>query len=221
MHLPHHRLMTAYWAICIVTLVIAGGMVAGYAPVEATMGPVQKIFYLHLPVAVCMFGGCIGVFVAAIGYIWQRHERWDHLSLAFAEVSVMLASIVLVTGMIWGHHAWGHWWTWSPRLTFSLILWLLYFVYLMLHRSLQPGHRRAMICAMYGIVAFIDVPLVYLSVKLLPDIHPSDVQLAPAMRTTLLVCFVPALLITAGYVLDRYRHSRPHQLEAAQPAPQF
>ena len=221
MHLPHRQLMTVYWAICIATLAIAGGMVAGYAPVEATMGPVQKIFYLHLPVAVCMFAACIGVFIAAIGYIWQRHERWDHLSLAFAEVSVILASIVLVTGMIWGHHAWGHWWTWSPRLTFSLILWLLYFVYLMLHRSLQPGHRRAMICAMYGIVAFIDVPLVYLSVKLLPDIHPSDAVDALGLADMLLVCFVPVLLITAGYVLDRYRHARPHQFDAAQPAPQF
>lgn len=199
--------MAMYWAITLLSLAIASAMVAWYAPVETTMGLMQKIFYLHLPAAMCMFAACFGVFIGGVGYIWQRSERWSELAFACAEVAVVLSAIVLVTGMIWGHHAWGHWWTWSPRLTFSLILWLLYVAYVVLYKTLPRGNKRAMMCALYGVIAFIDVPLVYLSVKLLPDIHPSDVQLAPAMRQTVLVCMIPVALIGLGVIAARLQRT--------------
>jgi heme exporter protein C len=112
---------------------------------------------------------------------------------------------VLLTGMIWGRSAWGQWWTWSPRLTFSLVLWLLYVVYLMIRASIESPQRRGIVAAVYGIVAFLDVPLVYLSVRLMPDIHPVSVQLAPEMKLTLAVWFVPVLMLGAGLIVALYR----------------
>lgn len=188
---------------------IAGAcMAAWYAPIEASMGLVQKIFYLHLPAAMCMFGACAGVCAANVAYLWRRRERWDRVGLVLAEAAVLLSVIVLATGMVWGRVAWGQWWTWSPRLTFSLILALLYAAYLVLHRSIDGTARRDVICAVYGIVAFTDVPLVYLSVKLLPDIHPSSVELDERMRVTVLACLAAGVMLTTGLVMRRIRGSR-------------
>jgi heme exporter protein C len=180
-------------------------MLAVYTPTEASMGSIQKIFYVHLPSAIATFLACLVCFVASVGYAWQRDARWDRLAGSAARVAVVFCSVVLVTGMIWGRSAWGQWWTWSPRLTFSLVLWLLYVVYLMVRASIESPQRRAIIAAVYGIVAFLDVPLVWLSTKLMPDIHPVSVQLAGSMRITLVAWFVPVLMLAAGAVVAMYR----------------
>jgi len=197
-----------YW------LATAGGFVAAvmlavaWAPTEATMGPVQKIFYLHLPTAINTFLACLLVFIASVGYLWQRKNWWDDLAAAGANVAVLFCSVVLLTGMTWARGAWGQWWTWSPRLTFSLVLWFLYTVYLMIRASIESRQRRAVISAVYAIVAFLDVPLVYLSARLMPDIHPASVALAPAMRVTLACWFVPVTLLCAGLIAIRFQLNR-------------
>src|ERR1043166_3989344 len=172
----------AYSMLTLAAFGVAGAMLLAYTPTEATMGPIQKIFYLHLPVAIATFLACAVCFFASIGYAIKRDRAFDHLASASARVAVLTCSIVLLTGMIWGKSAWGQWWTWSPRLTFSLVLWLLYVVYLTVRVSVESGQRRAVISAIYAIIAFLDVPLVYLSVKLMPDIHPSSIELAPQMK---------------------------------------
>lgn len=172
------------------------------------MGAVQKVFYIHLPVAINTFLACFIVFIASIGYLMQRKLWWDDLAVAAAKVAVLFASIVLITGMIWGKSAWGQWWTWSPRLTFSLILWLLYVVYLMIRPSVESEQRRALMSAVYGIIAFLDVPIVYFSTKLLKDIHPTSIELADSMRLTLLVWFLPVTMFSAGLIVARYRLNR-------------
>lgn len=197
-----------FWSVTLALFVASVAMLFLYTPIEKTMGPVQKIFYLHLPIAINTFLACFVVFIASIGYLWQRKMWWDDLAFAAGKVAVLYCSVVLLTGMIWGKSAWGSWWTWSPRLTFSLVLWLLFVVYLMIRPSIDSPQRRAMISAVYGIVAFIDVPFVYLSVKLLPDIHPASIALAPAMKLTVLVWFLPITLLAlgllrAGYLLNR------------------
>src|SRR3954453_9361994 len=184
-------LVQTYWLLTLLLTAGAVLMVTFYVPDEATMGPIQKIFYLHLPSAICTFLACLTCFTASIGYLAQRKAWWDDLASASARVAVQLCSVVLITGMIWGKSAWGQWWTWSPRLTFSLALWLLFVVYLMVRASVGAGQRRAVISAVYGIIAFLDVPLVYLSARMMPDIHPSHIQLAPAMRLTLGFWFIP------------------------------
>jgi heme exporter protein C len=197
-----------YWILTVATLAAALAMVAWYTPREQSMGAIQKIFYLHLPVAVNTFLACLVVFVASIGYLWQRRSWWDDLASAAARVSVQFCAVVLITGMIWGRSAWGQWWTWSPRLTFSLVLFLLYVVYLMIRVSVESGQRRAVISAVYGIIAFLDVPLVYLSARLMPDIHPASVALDPAMQKTLMVWFVPITLLCAGLVVAKFTLNR-------------
>lgn len=197
-----------YWAVTAACSALAVAMLVFFTPEEATMGVIQKIFYLHLPVAIATFLACGVVFVASIGYLVQRQAWWDDLASGSARVAVLLCSIVLMTGMIWGKSAWGQWWTWSPRLTFSLMLWLLYAVYLVVRGTIESPQRRAVVCAAYGVIAFLDVPLVYLSAKLMADIHPSSVTLAPAMRWTLLAWFVPVMLLAAGLIGSATRASR-------------
>jgi heme exporter protein C len=194
----------AYWTVTLLAFIATTWMVCTYTPTEATMGPVQKIFYLHLPVAINTFVGALVVFVASIGYLWQRKMWWDDLASAAARVTVVLCSIVLLTGMVWGKSAWGAWWTWSPRLTFSLVLWLLYVVYVMIRPSIDSAHRRAVVSAVYGVIAFLDVPLVWLSTRLMPDIHPTSIEMTDPMKLTLLAWFLPVTLWTVGLLVGRY-----------------
>lgn len=197
-----------YWLLTAALFAASVVMLLTYTPVEKTMGPVQKIFYLHLPVAINTFAAALVVFIASVGYLWQRRMWWDDLASAAGKVTVLFCAVVLLTGMIWGRSAWGVWWTWSPRLTFSLILFLLYVVYLMIRPSVESPQRRAAISAVYGIAAFIDVPLVYLSVKMMPDIHPSSIALAPEMKLTLAAWFVPVTLAMVGLLIARFRLNR-------------
>lgn len=203
-----NMLVRAYWTGTSLTLAAALLMLLKYTPEEATMGAVQKIFYLHLPMAINTFLACLVVFIASIGYLWQRNAWWDDLASAAAKVAVLLCSGVLLTGMIWGKSAWGLWWTWSPRLTFSLMLWLLYVVYLMIRASVESSQRRAVVGAVYGITAFLDVPLVWLSARLMPDIHPASIELAGEMKFTLAVWFVPVTLMAAGLIVTRFMLNR-------------
>ena len=201
----HLNLVWGYWLMTAATLVGAIAVLVEYAPTEATMGPIQKIFYLHLPAAICTFAACLVTFIGSVGYLLQRRRHWDDLAAASARVAVQLCTVVLITGMFWARGAWGRWWTWSPRLTFVLALWLLYVVYLMVRLSIESAQRRAVISAVYGTIAFLDVPLVYLSVRLLPDIHPTSIGLAPSMKLTLAAWFVPVALLTAGMIATKYR----------------
>lgn len=197
-----------YWLAALASLAAALGMLVLYTPDEATMGPIQKIFYLHMPLAINTFLACMTVFIASIGYMLQRRTWWDDLATAAAKVAVLLCSGVLITGMIWGKSAWGQWWTWSPRLTFSLMLWLLYVVYLVVRNSIESPQRRAVVSAVYGISAFIDVPLVWLSARLIPDIHPSGIALTGEMKLTLALWFVPVTLMAVALILMRYELNR-------------
>ena len=215
------KLICAYWLATFALFAVAIAMVVFYAPAEQTMGPIQKIFYLHLPVAIGTFLACAVSFAASIAYLAQRDGKWDDLAAAAARVSVQLCAVVLLTGMIWARSAWGVWWTWSPRLTFSLVLFLLYVVYLMLRLSIESSQRRAVVAAVYAIIAFLDVPLVYLSARLMPDVHPASIQLAPAMKLTLLVWFAPVLMLTGGLIAAktvlnrRARDARAKAVEAS------
>jgi heme exporter protein C len=205
-------LAIGYWLLTLLAFAATTVMLLAYTPIEQTMGIVQKVFYVHLPVAINTFVAAMVVFVASIGYLWQRKMWWDDLAAAAGKITALYCGVVLLTGMIWGKSAWGLWWTWSPRLTLSLVLFLLYVVYLMIRPAIESPQRRAVVSAVYGIAAFLDVPLVYLSVKLMPqDIHPSSIELEPAMQLTLAAWFVPVTLLMAGLVAARFRLNRRHR----------
>jgi heme exporter protein C len=194
-----------YWAVTAASFAAVAAMAAFYAPVEATMGVVQKIFYVHLPSALNTFAAFAVVFVAGIGYLSRRAACWDDLAASAARAGVVFCTVTLLTGMVWARAAWGTWWTWSPRLTFTLLLWLLYVVYLIIRSSIDSDERRAVVAAAYGIVAFLDVPLVYVSARLLPDIHPTAMTMTHEMRSTLLAWFLPVTLLNAGFIVAGYR----------------
>jgi heme exporter protein C len=178
----------------------------GPRPAEPA-GP-GAILYLHLPAAVNMFVGAFVTFIAGVGFLGSRRRLWDDLAVAATQVTLVCCSVVLLTGVIWARSAWGSWWTWSPRLTFSLVLWLLYATALLVRPMIKPAARRAMVSAVYCIIAFIDVPLVYLTVKLLPDVHPASVELSAGMRRTLLVCLLATTCASAGLLIARYTAAR-------------
>ncbi len=214
------KITPALWGMIVLCVAADISLLVFYTPVEQSMGPIQKIFYLHLPVAINTFLACLTVFIASIGYLWQRDGWWDDLAQAGARISVQFCAVVLLTGMIWGRGAWGVWWTWSPRLTFSLVLFFLYAVYLLLHSSIQGYEKRAMICAVYGVIAFLDVPLVWLSARMMPDIHPGSITLAPEMRWTLIAWFVPVTLLNVLLIGLRFRLNRSaSQAQALEPSP--
>ncbi len=144
-----------------------------YAPVEAYMGIVQKIFYFHVPLAWWAFISFGVTCIGGIFYLRTRHEKWDHLAHAAASLGLMLCSLALVTGSVWARHSWGVWWTWDPRLTTALILWFLYAAYIVLRHMDMSAERQATVCAVVGIAAFVDVPLVFLSARLWRSIHPA------------------------------------------------
>lgn len=215
------KMLIVNWIAAAVSFAVAVWMVFNWTSTESTMGLIQKIFYIHLPIAINTFLACTVVFVAGIGYLVTRKTWWDDLAHAAAKVAVVLCSLVLATGMIWGKGAWGQWWTWSPRLTFSFVLWLLFVVYLLVRSSVEGSQRRAVISAVYGVIAYLDVPLVYLSARLLPDIHPGNIGLAGDMKVTLLVCFVPVTLMAVGLVALQYGVHRSRRVEVEKRAAGF
>lgn len=150
----------------------AAGMVFLYAPLEAVMGWVQKIFYFHVA---NLWVGMLGFLVALIAgviYLRSSDHRWDIVELAAVEISVVFFFTGIVTGSIWARPIWNTWWTWDPRLTTATIVELVYVAYLMLRQGIEDPDRRARFGAVYTILGFISVPLTFMSIHLLRTIHP-------------------------------------------------
>jgi heme exporter protein C len=145
---------------------------SSYVPTESSMGIVQRIFYFHVPAALTAFLAFFVAFVASIGYLLTRRLSWDNVARSSVELGVMFCTMVLITGPLWAKPIWGAWWPWEPRLTTTLILWLLYICYLLLRTYSEDRAQQARFCAVLGVVAFLDVPIVYYSVKWWRGVHP-------------------------------------------------
>lgn len=158
-----------------------------YAPPDAVLGETQRILYVHVAAA---WNGLLAfgvVFVGAIAYLTTRRERWDHLNLAAAEVGVLFTTIAVVTGSIWARVAWGVWWEWEPRLTSAFVLWLMYVGLLLVRRLVEEPGRRARFTAVFGIVAFVDVPVVFMSIRWWRSIHPVVIEAGKSNLEPLMV----------------------------------
>jgi heme exporter protein C len=188
------------------------------APREKTMGDLQRIFYFHVPVAITGMTAFAVNFVSSLMYVIRKNRWWDHLALGAAEIGVVFFGIVLITGSIWGKAAWFVWWTWSPRLTTSLALCMLYISYLLIRNYIEDPERRALVSAVFGIIAFMDTPLVWFSIRWWRDVHPSAMLetggLSPSMRPAFLVCLF-AFQVLLIYLLRRrfYLESVRDELE--------
>lgn len=171
-----------------------------YAPEERVMGVVQRIFYFHVASAWTALLSFFFVFVGGILYLWKKDIKFDHFALAAAEIGVLFCTIVLITGPIWAKPVWNVWWTWDPRLTSTFVLWLIYVAYLLLRASLQTHPALRTYASIYGIIGFVDVPIVYLSIYWWRTIHPriitpAKVELDPKMWTSVLICFLTLLVL--------------------------
>src|SRR6516162_8735215 len=193
-------------------LMVFAGFAALYiAPDEKTMHAIQRIFYFHVPSAICSFVAFFVVFIANFAYLGTRQPKWDWLGVAGAEVGVVCSTIVLITGPIWAHPVWGIWWTWDARLTSTFVLWLLYVSYLLLRTLIEEPDRRALLSALFGIFAFLDVPLVYGSIRWWRTQHPSPVimggqgsGLDPTMKKVFFFSVLAMHILVAFLIVERY-----------------
>jgi heme exporter protein C len=151
-------------AIAVYGIFFVAGPIAGE-------GDAGRIVYFHVPMAWDAFLAFFVVFGASIAYLRTGNARWDQLGRASAEVGLVFTTLVLITGAIWGYPIWGTWWSWDPKLTTTLILWFMYLAYLMVRAYAEPP-RGPRFAAVVGIVAFVDVPIVYLSSYWWRALHP-------------------------------------------------
>ena len=152
--------------------VVALYMVLFFAPREAVMGDVQRVFYFHVAVG---WVGALAFLVTAITggiYLARGERRWDLVALASVEIGVIFTFANIVSGAIWARPIWNTWWTWDPRLVTATVMELVYIAYLMLRQGIEDPDRRARFGAVYGIVGFLSVPLTFLSIRIFRTIHP-------------------------------------------------
>lgn len=148
------------------------------APADAAQGTVQKILYVHVPCAFAAYAGFVVTGVASALFLWTHHPRYDRIALASAEVGVLFCTLVIVSGPIWAKATWGHWWTWDPRLTVTLLQWFVYLSYLLLRSFTEGSARTARFAAVYGVVGVLSVPLNYLAIDLFGGaaMHPDNLE---------------------------------------------
>jgi heme exporter protein C len=198
------------------------------APMEATMGNVQRIFYYHVPTSMLSLLFPYVNFVASLFYLgWRRRDPMraltaDAVAIAAAEVTVVFSSLSLLTGMLWGRAAWGIWWTWDARLTSMLLLWLLYVSYLMLRKLSATGQTQTL-AAVLSVFAAIDVPIVFMSIRWWRTQHPApvffggedsgiDPSMMPAFGWNVLGWAMwGVFLLTFRYALERRRQEREQE----------
>ncbi|MCS7311864.1 MAG: cytochrome c biogenesis protein [Acidobacteria bacterium] len=202
------------WALSGPAGVIFWWMAFFYAPPEREMGDVQRVFYMHLPMAWTSMGA-YGVSAVWHGlYLWKRQVRWLFHGWACVWVGVVTNVLVLATGMCWARPIWGSWWPWEPRLTTTFLMFIMYAAYLVLFAVLLPEGRTLGIVA-YNLLSAVNLPVVYLAPRLWRGLHPvviegGQVRLDPAMWHTVLVGWLWSLSLALlfGFVADRVQWAR-------------
>ncbi len=211
----HHDFVGLILALAsAVAILTALGMVFLYAPREATMGDVQRIFYFHVSSAWVGFFAFFVTFLAGILYLVRGERRWDILALSSVEVGLTFIAMAVITGSLWARPVWGTYWTWEPRLTISAVQLLIYVAYGMLRRAVEGAERQARFAAVYGIVAFVTVPLSWFAIRWWRTIHPDiltgggGMALTPRMVQTLLVSLAAFTLLYVTLLRQRVRLER-------------
>lgn len=173
---------TSRWSIfgwfAFVFLVASQAIAIAISPPDRDMGDLQKIMYVHVPAAWMTMLAPLAMLIFGARYLWKRREEDDMLAAASAEVAAAFAGLTVLLGMIWARPTWGVWWTWDPRLTSTLVLFLILAGYLALRAFVDDRERRAQWSAAVGVLGAINVPIVYMSVRWWRTIH--QIQSSPS-----------------------------------------
>jgi heme exporter protein C len=173
------------------------------APTEMTMGHVQRILYLHVAVAWCGLTGCITMAVCGAMFLVRSRLNWDFWSQAAGEVGWLCTTLTLVTGSAWAHEAWGTWWTWEPRLTSMLLLWIMFAGIFLVRSAVDDPRRRSKVSAILAILAATDVPLIFMATRWFRGVHPVSPEMEPAMRYVLIASVLSASALFTFLVARR------------------
>lgn len=188
-------------------------------PDDAEQGAIYRILFFHVP---ALWAGMLAFFVACMGsiaYLVKRDLTFDHLTVASVEVGLMFSVLGTAMGMIWARPVWGIWWTWDARLTSMFICILLYFGYLILRGAVPETRQRAQITAIFSIFAFVDIPIVWYSIRWWRTQHPQPIvgepgAIDPSMKNVLYTNLIPMLCIAAALILIRmHQEELEFQLE--------
>jgi heme exporter protein C len=202
---PQKRRVGLLGAVALIVIALGLYWALLQAPPDALQGDVQRIMYLHLPSILTAYLSFFLVFIGSCLYLWKREKRDDNLAHSAAELGVLFTALTIIEGSIWGKPTWGVWWTWDARLTLTAVLLLIYSGYLMLRSLIDDEDRAALSAAILGIIGFLDIPLIHMSVYwwrtlhqppsiLRPDKLPWE-NVHPAMLTALAINFVGFLLL--------------------------
>ena len=203
-------------AIAAVVVLVAGVSLALlWAPEDADQGPSQRIFYLHVPIALTAYA-CFGWAAwKALRLLWTGDQRYDLESYTAVHMGTIFGTLTLVTGSIWARTSWGVWWSWGERqLVLFLILFLFYAAYFMLRFSLPDGPGRARISAVYALFGVVLIPISFLAIRLAENlIHPvvftrDGPQMSGDMFFTFCVCLSGMLLLAGTLYLNELAGKR-------------
>ena len=197
--------------VAAILLIVDLYLIFAVAPTDANLGNVQRALYIHVPIAIISLLAFIVVFIGSVMYLRKRNGRWDNMAVAAGEVGFVFVSLALITGILWAKPVWNVWWTWEPRLTLTLVLWLIYVGYLMVRAFTPDRSRAAVFSAVVGIIGSVDAFIVYFAVQWWRSIHPPQVvgplaesgSLSGTMNMVLMVSFVAFLLFTVWLILER------------------
>jgi heme exporter protein C len=214
-----------FFGVALAALAATVVRVIWFTPIEAKQGAAQKIFYVHVPSALVALYIAFPLMAVASGlYLWLRDDRLDILAESAAEVGLVFATAVLVTGPIWGKTVWGTWWTWDARLTSMLFLWFVIVGYLVLRGAVDDAAMRARYSAVVGLMAVVLIPFIHLSVYMFRTLHPRPILLKPSapslsseMLHTIMLAIGSMILFFIALLRIRYRlAAERHRLDEAE-----
>ena len=210
--------------ICTGALLLITGSWLGLAvaPAEQYMGDVQRIMYVHVPTAWNAMLALTFALVCAIGWLWSSDPKWDARHEAWIEIGILLSALLCAQGSIWARPTWGVWWDWDPRLTTMAVLLFAFIGILTLRRFVEDPMQRATWSAVATIIAYVDVPIVYFSVKWWNSLH--QVQSSPetvskAFHLPLRVNAFGILALMIGFAILRAELARRRRAAELTPLP--
>ncbi|HIE83745.1 MAG TPA: cytochrome C assembly protein, partial [Dehalococcoidia bacterium] len=177
------------------------------APTEVVEGDVQRLLYVHLPSALASYFAFSVTAVCSVLFLLKRDFKWDSAAQGAAIVGLIFTLLTLMTGSLWGKPIWGVYWQWDPRITTTLILFLIFSAYLIARKSTSlDSDKSARFCSIYAIIGFLDIPLIHMSVRWWRTLHPQPIiaKLNPAlpdeMLLVTLVSVLAVILVAAWFI---------------------